>query len=118
MRRSLAGVSRSWGSLASWSIAHRNAASVLPDPVGAEIRTCSPEAIAGQACSWAAVGCANAPSNQSLVRGLNARSGIAFVSLAGGCAGIGRTSGYSPTGPGRRKPRHEDGLRGAAQLLG
>ena len=48
-------------SAASWSIAHRNAASVLPEPVGAEIRTCSPEAIAGHACSCAAVGASNAP---------------------------------------------------------
>ena len=48
-------------SAASRSIAHRNAASVLPDPVGADSSTCSPEAIAGQAWSCAAVGSANAP---------------------------------------------------------
>src|SRR3954469_20557698 len=54
---------------ASRSIAHRNAASVLPDPVGALIRTCSPEAIAGHACSWAAVGASNALSNQSRTAG-------------------------------------------------
>src|SRR3954469_3392182 len=60
---------------ASRSIAHRNAASVLPDPVGALIRTCSPEAIAGHACSWAAVGASNAPSNQSRTGGENWRVG-------------------------------------------
>ena len=48
---------------------HRKAASVLPDPVGAEIRTCSPVAIAGQACAWAGVGAANARANQSLTWG-------------------------------------------------
>ena len=64
------------GSDASWSIAHRNAASVLPDPVGAEISMCSPEAIAGQACSCAAVGRSNAPANHSRVRGLNSSNGI------------------------------------------
>ena len=49
-------VARSAARRASRSIAHRNAASVLPEPVGAEISTCSPEAIAGHACAWAAVG--------------------------------------------------------------
>ena len=42
----------------SRSIAHRNAASVLPEPVGAEIRTCSPAAIAGHAWACAGVGAA------------------------------------------------------------
>ena len=46
-----AGLAASAAASASRSIPHRNAASVLPDPVGAEIRTCSPEAIAGHA--WA-----------------------------------------------------------------
>src|ERR1700761_8548208 len=68
MRRSRGFSLGGWA--ASWSMAYRNAASVLPDPVGAEIRTCSPEAIAGQACSWAAVGPAKAPVNHSRVRGV------------------------------------------------
>ena len=58
--------SRGWR--ASRSIAHRNAASVLPDPVGRQIRTCSPEAIAGQAWACAGVGAVNAPANHSRVR--------------------------------------------------
>ena len=66
---------------ASWSIAYRNAARVLPEPVGAEMRTCSPEAIAGHACSWAGVGPANAPVNQSRVVGLKVSSGIAYLRL-------------------------------------
>ena len=58
------------GSVASRSIPYRNAASVLPEPVGALIRTCSPEAIAGHACSWAGVGAANASANHWRVVGL------------------------------------------------
>ena len=61
-------------SAARRSIAYRNAASVLPDPVGAEIRTCSPDAIAGQACSCAAVGASKAPLNHSRVRALKTSS--------------------------------------------
>ncbi len=57
-------------------MAYRNAARVLPDPVGAEMRTCSPEAIAGQACSWAAVGASKAPVNHSRVRGLKTSRAI------------------------------------------
>src|ERR1035437_1990151 len=93
MRRSLAGVWGSCSSLASRSIAHRNAASVLPEPVGAEIRTCSPEAIAGPACSCVPVGGADAPWNHSRVRGLKAVSGIALLSLAGGLEGLVRVPG-------------------------
>ena len=35
------------------SIDARNAASVLPEPVGAATSVCSPPTIAGQLCSWA-----------------------------------------------------------------
>jgi hypothetical protein len=62
----------------SRSSAHRNAASVLPDPVGADSSTCSPLAIAGQACAWAGVGSANEASNHARVGGLNAASGSDF----------------------------------------
>ena len=62
-------------SLASRSIAQRNAARVFPDPVGAEISTCSPDAIAGHACSCAGVGASKAASNQVRVAGLNCSSG-------------------------------------------
>ena len=43
-------------SAASRSSAERNAASVLPEPVGATTSVCSPSAMACQAPSWAAVG--------------------------------------------------------------
>ena len=52
------------GSVASRSIAQRNAASVLPEPVGATTRACRPAAIASHASTCAAVGAAKAASNQ------------------------------------------------------
>src|SRR5919197_1786206 len=63
------------GSATMRSSAHRNAASVLPDPVGALISVCSPVAIAGQASDCAGVGVANARSNHSRTCGVNADSG-------------------------------------------
>ena len=62
------------GVLLSRSSAQRNAASVLPDPVGAEMSTCSPVAIAGQACVWTSVGPSNADANQSRTVGVNCSS--------------------------------------------
>ena len=53
--------------MASLSIAHRNAASVLPEPVGATTSALSPWPIAAQACTCAGVGSANAAENQALV---------------------------------------------------
>ena len=52
-------------------MAHRNAASVLPDPVGAMTRVLSPSAMADQACACAGVGSAKVPVNQFRVSGLN-----------------------------------------------
>ena len=59
------------GVAASRSSADRNAASVLPDPVGATTRVCSPRAIASHAPSCAGVGASNAPSSQAWVAGEN-----------------------------------------------
>src|SRR3954452_22717963 len=53
---------------------YRNAARVLPDPVGAWISVCSPDAIAGHPCSWAGVGPAKACVNHSRVRSLKSSS--------------------------------------------
>ncbi len=53
----------------SRSRAQRKADSVLPEPVGATTRVCSPEAIASHACSCALVGPAKAPVNQARVAG-------------------------------------------------
>ena len=52
------------GSRARRSIPHRNAVSVLPEPVGAQISVFAPEAIAGQPSVWAGVGASNEASNQ------------------------------------------------------
>ena len=46
------------GSVSSRSRHHRNAESVLPLPVGAQMSVCCPAAIAGQPCAWGAVGSA------------------------------------------------------------
>ena len=45
-------------------MAARNAASVLPDPVGAAISVCSPRAMAGQAAACAGVGSPKVLANQ------------------------------------------------------
>src|SRR3954452_5233991 len=50
---------------------HRNAARVLPDPVGARISVWSPAAIAGQPCACAGVGSGNELSNQARTAGEN-----------------------------------------------
>ena len=57
------------GSVTSRSIAQRNAARVLPDPVGARIRVWSPAAMAGQPLAWASVGAPNVVSNHSRTEG-------------------------------------------------
>ena len=57
--------------------AHRKAASVFPDPVGARISVLSPRAIGGQPSCCARVGSAKARVNQSRTRGWNgARAGL------------------------------------------
>ena len=72
--------------VASRSSAHRNAASVLPDPVGATTSVCSPPAIAAHARAWAGVGAAKAAANQARVASLKPSRRL---------------------GPGRRERRHE-----------
>ena len=49
--------------------------SVLPEPVGAWIRTCAPDAIAGQPSGCGGVGASNVRSNQARVAGEKAASG-------------------------------------------
>ena len=56
------------------SIEARNAVSVLPLPVGAQIRVCSPAAIGGQPSIWAGVGAGNDAANQARTAGENASS--------------------------------------------
>jgi len=47
----------------------RKAASVLPDPVGAEISVVRPARICGQPCSWGSVGVPNLRVNHSATSG-------------------------------------------------
>src|SRR5215813_2390566 len=67
------------GSRESLSIPQRNAASVLPEPVGAQIRALSPSAIALQPPDCAGVGPAKEDSNQRLTGALNGASGSDFT---------------------------------------
>src|SRR6185312_4961280 len=63
------------GSVASRSIDQRNAARVLPDPVGATTSAFWPALTAAQAPACAAVAEANAPSNHARVAGEKASVG-------------------------------------------
>lgn len=56
---------------ASLSMAARKAASVLPEPVGATTRACSPRAIAAHACDCTGVGEAKTLANHSRVAAEN-----------------------------------------------
>ena len=69
------------GSLISESSADRNAARVLPDPVGAMTSAFCPDEMACHAPACAAVGSANTSANQVAVAGLNAASGSAAVGV-------------------------------------
>ncbi len=60
-------------------MAHKNAASVLPEPVGATTSVSSPLPIARHAPAWACVGSANAPSNHARVAGENPSSASVSV---------------------------------------
>ena len=62
------------------SSAARNAASVLPEPVGATTRTSEPSPIACQAPSCAAVGALKAPVNQLRVAGEKESSAVLAMS--------------------------------------
>ncbi len=58
----------------SRSIDARNAVSVLPDPVGAQISVCSPLAMCGHPMIWGGVGSGNEDANHSRTAGENAPS--------------------------------------------
>ena len=50
-------------------MAHKNAAKVLPEPVGAHNKVFSPALIGPQAWAWAAVGSGKEDSNQARTAG-------------------------------------------------
>ncbi len=60
-------------------MAQRNAASVLPDPVGARSSVWSPFAIAGHPLVCASVGAAKLVSNQARTGALNRSSAMAIT---------------------------------------
>src|SRR5580658_1628508 len=72
----------------SWSMATRNAARVLPEPVGAEMRVVSPRRIAGQPSICGSVAEPNLARNHSATMGwAQARasaawSGVSMISMA------------------------------------
>ena len=68
-------------SRANRSMANRNAASVLPEPVGAMTKALQPAAMASHARAWAGVGSLNASPNQSRT-GVENRSKAAQAPLA------------------------------------
>ena len=65
---------------------HRKAASVFPDPVGAQISVLAPATIDGQPIAWAGVGASNDDSNQRLTGSLKAASGVDFA--VSGCTAL------------------------------
>src|SRR4051812_11648512 len=88
----------------------RNAARVLPDPVGARISVWSPAAIGGQPWSWASVGAAKLDSNHARTGAENRSSGTRYT-IRGGCdteprrsPGIGATDVFAPI-PGKAPAR-------------
>src|SRR5436190_7987481 len=57
-------------------MAERNAARVLPEPVGAATSTCRPALMAGHACACASVGRGKRSLNQRSTEGWNAGIGL------------------------------------------
>ena len=98
---------RLWGSAGggvevSWSSAARNAARVLPEPVGATTSTSEPSPMARHAPAWAAVGAEKAPVNQPLVAGEKpSRARCAELTMRPSCTSaltIGLTCGFVSDG--------------------
>ena len=99
------------GVLSSRSMPHRKAVSVLPEPVGASTSVCSPEAMGGQACTWASVGAANVVENQAWTGAENrSRAGWGATDrrLPRGGDTPGRAGADRPDGHGHRA-RHRPG---------
>jgi len=56
------------------SMDDRNAASVLPLPVGAQMSVCAPSRMCGQPSTWGGVGSGNEAANQARTAGENRSS--------------------------------------------
>src|SRR6185437_6345108 len=95
------------GRVASLSRHQRKAARVLPEPVGARRRVCSPRETASQPSSWARVGSAKVSRNQARAAGpKRSRAEVGILDFGfwildwarGGTAGV---SWVSVAGPSR-----------------
>src|SRR5208337_4723499 len=88
----------------------RKAASVLPDPVGAEISVVRPARISGQPCSCGSVGEPKRPKNHSATSGCAQASatGISPKAMTGIVRGFldFRQSFAQGSGPGTNNPLH------------
>src|SRR5262249_43985564 len=80
-RLSTAACAASEGGNMTWLIAHRNAVSVLPLPVGARISVDSPRAIAGHPSACGGVGASNDARNQSATAGWKSSRTSLFIFL-------------------------------------
>lgn len=63
-------------------MAHKKAASVFPDPVGAQISVLSPRAMAGHPDTWAGVGWPKVVVNHAVVAEVNPTGGIVVSAVA------------------------------------
>ena len=80
-------------------MATRNAARVLPEPVGAEMRVVSPRRIAGQPSIWGSVAEPNLVRNHSATTGCaHARAAAASICASGASAVGAGTMGYCTAG--------------------
>src|ERR1700732_289386 len=84
-------------------MAARNAASVLPEPVGAATRVLRPATIEGQARSWGSVGVPNRERNQAATAGWKRLSGITVPDREGETRGPCRAPPSSLTPPSLRR---------------
>src|SRR5947208_3708575 len=97
------------------SIAARNAASVLPDPVGASSSVWSPAAMAGQPWAWAPVGARKLASNHARVGAPKRSSGDSAIT-GHGIGGLRHSR--RPPGAGRMLPDRWLFVAAAAAMLG
>src|SRR5688500_12376916 len=95
----------------SRSIPQRNAASVLPEPVGARMRACWPAAMAGQPWAWGGVGAPKEVSNQARTGSEKVESGTGWTLRSlrdnplSGSLGFAHRTGSAPgSGASPRRP--------------
>src|SRR3954464_7282979 len=78
------------------SMQTRNAARVLPDPVGADTRTSRPSRMRGQPWIWGSVGAPRRVANHSATRGSKEDSTTSSVAVGGSPGRGGEGLAYGP----------------------